>query len=62
MYQLAFLNILIAVFTNSYDEKWGQKDMYALQQRNRLYADYVSSLRCDMMQRYLFVAEPINIE
>lgn len=41
---VVFFNTLVAVIGTSYDEKWADREKYALDQRTQIYADYIGIL------------------
>jgi len=62
MTQVIFFNTLVAVIGEAYNTRWLDRNMYALQQRTKIYADYISIVYinfADKKEKYMYVVKPL---
>lgn len=60
--QLVFMNILIAIISDTYERITERRVTYAMMQKTKLYADYIQSIRKDKKMSknaYLYVIRPV---
>lgn len=56
-----FLNVLVGVICNSYDGRWEKRQYYGLQQRNKMYADFIHLIKFEGLKKpYIYVVEPVS--
>lgn len=61
--QVVFLNVLVAVIGQSYDEKWSNRDKYAIQQKTIIFSDYIMMMKTRItLKPFLYVVQPANDE
>ena len=63
--QVMFLNMLIAIMGDTFSRVNNQKDVNALKERTKMYADFLWAIRLTEElkdQRYLYVVRPLIVE
>lgn len=57
-----FLNVLVGVICNSYDGRWEKRQYYGLQQRNKMYADFIHLINFEkgLKKPFIYVVEPVG--
>lgn len=63
--QINIFNVLIAIVSDSYARITAQKDCYALQQRTKIFADFIDFVRINSLMnnnRFLYIMEPIDVD
>lgn len=60
--QVIFFNLLVSVIGEYYTDRYANKEKYALQQRNLIFNDFITTLKMNPMSRFLYIVKPSEEE